>query len=104
MLELESLDASDDSPPSDSTTHRWSNYLSAVYRTDERVTLSVMAFFQPRFDAFADYRAVVLSSANFEVSDRLSAGLHVNYQYDSRPPADVKPTDVSVINTLGLHF
>jgi hypothetical protein len=104
MIELETVEVSETSPASDSTAHRWSNYLSAVYRADERVTLSVMVFYQPRFDDFSDYRALVLSSAEFEVSDRLGAGLQLNYQYDSMPPSEVRAADVSVVNTLSLHF
>lgn len=104
MLEFETLDASETSPGSDSRAHRWSNYLSGVYDADEGITLSVMAFYQPRFDRFADYRVLVLSSAEFEINDLVSASLQFNYQYDSLPPPDVRPADVSVINALGLRF
>lgn len=104
MLELESLESTQGYPASDSTAHRWSNYLSAVYRADDRITVSVMGFYQPRFDEISDYRVLLLSSAEFQIDERLSSGLHLNYQYDSAPPPEVRPADVSVINTLGLRF
>jgi hypothetical protein len=104
MLEVETLAAEDESPRSDSTSHRWSNYLSALLKVHDRITLSVMAFYQPRFDKLSDYRVLALTSAEFEVTPTLSSSLQFNYEYDSHPPSGVRRADVAVVNVLGLRF
>ncbi len=105
MLEHEQLDLPP-SAPDDRTTlaHRWSNTLAALFKPDDRITLSQALLFQPRFDAFGDYRILNVTSAEFAITKLLTASIVINVRYDSEPPTTVEGTDYEVVNELGVRF
>lgn len=104
MLELEDLSATDEDPAQDNTWHRSSNSVALRLAPDDRVSLSVSALFQPRFDRPGDYRLLQINALAFEVVDKLTASVGVTVRYDSVPPRGVKALDLAVKNAIGLKL
>ncbi len=89
MLEVEEVV---ERPGSD-TDHRLSMFLSAQGRIDERVTLDVTTFAQPRWTDFGDLRAIVSASMKIQVVGRLSILVSSRVLHDTEPPDRVEDTD-----------
>ena len=84
--------------------HRWSNYLSFGLGLGKEFSFSSTTYIQPRFDAFSDYRLSNESGFKLTIGDVLVSPLSFALAYDSRPPATVENTDISIRSTLGLRF
>ncbi len=86
------------------SAHRFSNYLAVTVRCDERISLSSVAYVQPRFDRPADLRVLSVSSADFTITDRLHSRLDVVVRYGSRVPPDIERADLELKNSLEILF
>lgn len=100
--------------------HRWSNYLSLRFLATDRLTLSSTTYFQPRFDAFGDFRVLNDNGLEVELVSRLSLKWTFSIRHDSRPPTacaepegtscpaeatyTLAPTDLFAENALSLKF
>lgn len=82
-------------------SHRWSNYLAVYLRFSETTVLANTVYYQPRFDKFADFRALNAWTFEIKLSKKFSTGVSLLVRYDSEPPAAVKRTDWELLNTLG---
>jgi hypothetical protein len=104
MLEYNRL-AEGESPVRPDVVQRLSSYVSGVLDIEEaRAVATTTLYYQPRPDALADYRMLVVSSLEFRVVGHLSAGLHATLRQESPVPDDVDGLDLTVTNTLGLSF
>ena len=89
---------------------RSSTYASLTLRPSESVSWTTTAYFQPRFDAFDDYRIAVESGLALKVAKRLAFTVDARYRNDSQPPitpdgsAPVLATDFNVKNGLKITF
>ena len=92
-------------PVRPSVVHRFSNYATITAHLDgERVELSKTVYYQPRFDEFGDYRLLSVTGLDFEITGVLSAGIMATLRFEDPTPLDVKRTDFSLKNTLGVEF
>lgn len=95
--------AAGEAPVRPDVVHRLGNYVSAVLEVeDARAIFSNTLYYQPRFDAFRDYRLLWISSLDFRVTGHLSAGIHATLRQEQPAPAGVESFDLTVTNTLGL--
>ncbi len=105
MLEHETLDLPPTAPDDrDTLAHRSSTTLAGLVKVDDRIVLTATALIQPRFDRPKDYRALLLTSAEFAITKRLAASVNLSLRHDSEPPTGVKRTDLAIDNQLGLRF
>ena len=83
---------------------RSTNYLSAAWRIDKRLTVIVTGYYQPYLQRFSDFR--VLSESRFEVraTETVAFNIRLNFRYDSKPPTGVEPNDLEIINGLSYKF
>jgi hypothetical protein len=84
--------------------HRFSNYISALLHAHERVTLSSVTYYQPRFDRVSDYILLSVNGADFTITSRLHSRVDVVARFDSITPPDVKRADLELKSALELTF
>ena len=85
--------------------HRFSNYASLAASFDgDRLTVSQTVYYQPRFDAFDDYRLLSITGFECEVTGPLTAGINAGFRFEEPTPSSVKRADFTLQNTLGLEY
>lgn len=115
MFEYEDLDLPDlDLPPmaglagrrhpARTYSHRWTSYASVRVSVSKWLSLSNVAYAQPRFDRFADLRVLEDFAATFTVYKRLKLELSFVLSYDSDPPIEVAPLDTKLLTKLKVTF
>ncbi len=72
---------------------RLSTYLYWHGDLTETVGVNVTAFYQPRWSDWGDTRANGAAELNARLGPVVTLGLVASLQNNSRPPADVEPTD-----------
>jgi putative salt-induced outer membrane protein YdiY len=88
MLEVEEL------RDADSTTDaRLSTFLSVIGELDDRTSLDVTAFVQPRVDDPDDLRAVASAALRVAVAGRWTVSVQASLSHDARPAEGVEKTD-----------
>lgn len=101
MLEFESLNG--ENTASD-LFHRWNNYLSFKTSIGEAAQLSSTFYFQPRFDALADFRALSENELEVKLVGNLSLATVLKLAHDNRPPSSVGRQDAEVLQKLRYSF
>lgn len=105
MLEYERINVPQGAPDARATlNHRWSSYLSSVWKLDERVRLLATVYVQPRLDDFGDVRVLIEAAATSDLNKRLGLKVSAMVRHDSQPPTSVLRTDVEVKNSLVVKF
>lgn len=84
--------------------HRFSNYAALTLRPDERISLSTITYFQPRFDEPSDFRVLNVTGVEFKVTEMLQSRIDTTTRYESRTAEDVKSTDFEFKSSLELKF
>ena len=75
------------------SSNRLSSFASLELELRHGVFVDFLAFYQPKFDDFADWRAYGEIRLEVELIGSLSLFTGYNLQYDSQPPAGVEETD-----------
>jgi hypothetical protein len=88
MLEVERIEGD-----SARTNGRLSTFVSVLGRIDDRTTVDVTTFVQPRLDDASDLRAVGTASLRVALAERLSLVVQGSVQYDRRPAETVEKAD-----------
>jgi hypothetical protein len=104
MYEHTDLDTNASGGRGEGGAHRFSNYLSATLRAQERIVLSSVTYVQPRFDEPTDATVLSVNSAEFVVTKRLRSRIDATYRYDSVTPPDVRRSDLELKSALELAF
>lgn len=105
MLEHELIRVEGDSPDDPATlSHRWSNYLSAVWVDASGVSFSNVLYVQPRFDRIHDNRILFESSLVIDLGKRIATRVGISVRRDSDPPTGVPPVDAEVKNSIVVKF
>lgn len=104
MLEYVRLSADAGAVDRSSIAHRSANYVALTWTPDQRTTLSETFYFQPRFDAFADFRMLSILSLDFKISERVSSRIDATLRYESRHAPEVKPHDFEIRNLLDFRL
>lgn len=86
----------------DQSDFRGNFYLSSVYQGESAVRMTLIAYYQPVWNAFADHRFNVDFDVENPIYGNLSLIYNFDYRYDSRPIASVKKTDT--VNILGFRW
>lgn len=88
-----------------SLEHRWSSYV--VLRKshfEDRLLLQATLFVQPRFDNLSDLRVFGTIDVVAKIGSRVGLGMNLALAYDSRPPQEVKTTDLRLSSTLSVKL
>lgn len=101
MIENEDISSK---PPKDITVGRMTSYLSVGLNVNPNVLFKIVAYYQPCFDNFDDHRILSEGSMNFRINKHLSFKSTMRLRYDSRPPAKVKPRDLSLLSGIQVDF
>ena len=102
MLEIERLD-----PVAEEQTRgrgRLSSYLTTRLALGDVVALTNTVYVQPAFDNPDDVRIFDEVQLDLGVTRYVKVRTRVNVRHDSRPPADLDPTDVTVTNGVAVVF
>ena len=83
---------------------RSTNYISAMWRIDKRLTVILTGYYQPYLQRFSDFRVLSESRFEFYVTKTVSINTRLNIRYDSEPPTGVKAHDLEIINGLSYKF
>lgn len=85
--------------------HRWTNYLTMRLAVFEgQLLLQNTVYYQPRFDAFADFRLLEEFEALAKVTEVFGLGATLSVLHDSAPPTAVRDTDLRLMSTVRLSF
>jgi hypothetical protein len=103
MLEYTSVDASAE-VTEPATVHRINTYIALTARPDERITLSTVMYYQPRFDDFHDAHLLNVSSVEFKVTELLQSRIDATSRYESKTPSGVKHADLELKSSLELKW
>ena len=104
MLEYTHRGATDTVPGGRSWSHRLSTYLAVRVSLQDRILLSSVTYYQPRWDDWGDYRLLSVQGLSFQITPRLSSGIDATLRYEARVPQGVRRGDYEVINSLDLSF
>lgn len=104
MFEHTNLDTTSLAGRGEGGAHRFSNYLSAVLRAHERITLSSVTYYQPRFDEPSDFIVLSVNGADFAITPLLHTRIDAISRYDSITPPDVHSADLELKSSLELRF
>jgi hypothetical protein len=103
MLEYTQVDANADiTEPS--AVHRMNNYVAIMARPDDRIVLSTVLYYQPRFDEISDAHVLNVTSAEFKVTELLQTRMDATTRYESVVPTGVKRADLEFKSSLELKF
>ncbi|MEM1137366.1 MAG: DUF481 domain-containing protein, partial [Bacteroidota bacterium] len=83
---------------------RLSSYLSVKKKFSEHVSLSMISYYQPRFDLFSDYRLSLGTGLGFKIAENLSFVLNINLTYDAKPVIDEEINSLTYNIRNGISF
>ncbi|MEM1117756.1 MAG: DUF481 domain-containing protein [Bacteroidota bacterium] len=96
MFEYERLTEAAGEP--DASVARWSNYVSGRAALSETASFTGVFYAQPRFGDFGDVRFLSQATLDVGVTRWLRLRVRGRLRHDSRPPAGVERTDISLSN------
>ena len=82
---------------------RNSDYLTIAVKS-ERVSLASTSFFQPRVDAFSNWRALEELVFTVNIAKHLDWNAKAKFEHDNSPPVDIEKSDLSVTSGLAVKF
>ncbi|MCF8217726.1 MAG: DUF481 domain-containing protein [Bacteroidales bacterium] len=83
---------------------RLSYYINLKWKIKEEISVSSIAYFQPKMFNLPDVRILWQSSINFKVLKNLKVGVQHNWMHDAYPPEGVPMVIYSLRNTLSYSF
>jgi len=82
---------------------RMSDYLSLWYKKDN-VAISLVGYYQPRMDDFANYRLAMDNQVSVKVFKKISFLTSFSLGYDSRRPEEIPNTVYEMKVGIGVNF
>lgn len=82
---------------------RMSDYLSLWYKKDN-VAISLVGYYQPRMDAFRNYRLSLDNQISVKIFRKVSFLTSFSLGYDSRRPEDIPNTVYEMKAGIGVEF
>jgi len=73
---------------------RFNSYLSYKTRISNNLEMSLLSYFQPKVDDVHDYMAAATAELIIHLTSVFDLSYKIEYDYDSRPPTDVKKEDI----------
>ncbi|MCH7575803.1 MAG: DUF481 domain-containing protein [Candidatus Marinimicrobia bacterium] len=104
--EVTNIPGGTDATEDDMQLLRSTNYMVVNYKIDDRLALAATGYFQfDTRDPTRDYRVLLESSVNVNITRKLILVITLNLRYDSEPAAGVAQSlDLSVTNGLAFSF
>lgn len=85
--------------------HRWTNYLAlSLAPAGDALTVRNIVYFQPRFDAFDDFRLLDELELMANVGETFSLGTSLTLFHDSAPPTAVQRTDLRLASKVRVSL
>ncbi len=84
--------------------HRLNQYVALTLRPDERIVLSSITYYQPRFDEWTDAHVLNVSSVELKVTPLLNSRIDATTRYESVVPEGVKRADLEFKSSLEFKF
>jgi hypothetical protein len=84
--------------------HRLNQYVVLTMRPDDRIVLSSITYYQPRFDEWTDAHVLNVSSVEMKVTPLLNSRIDATTRYESVVPAGVKRADLEFKSSLEFKF
>ena len=85
-------------------TWRISSYLNYVHHLNEQVSVLSTTYYQPAADDFSDLRLLEEAALNVKMTGALSLKFSLDITHDSKPPQEVKETDISYSTGIEYSF
>ncbi len=86
------------------TNHRASSYVTGRFAIDPLLAVVHTTYFQPRLDAFADFRLLSQSGLSIKLSEGLGVLVGFTLAYDARPPATIDTLDTTMDVSFALKL
>lgn len=77
-------------------------YISFKKRFNENVKMAFVSYYQPKLDEFSDYESISSLEFSIKLSKKLDLLIISNYDYDSKPPSDIKKYDFT--HKMGISY
>lgn len=91
--------------PNHYTNHRLSTYFTFNYVfADDKIEFNTIAYYQPLFNNFADFRITNQTMLSFKILKRISLQFGINYLYDASPPKGVIGNSFSSVMGVKADF
>lgn len=84
--------------------HRISSYIVVKLGITEVAALENILYLQPRVDRPEDFKVSEEGSLRISLSENVALGISIAFFYDTEPPVSVKKTDLTLKNSLDIHF
>ena len=84
--------------------YRGSCYLSLNFYPTTTIKIVSTTYYQPKLDAFNDYRLSSGTSVEFKIVEKLSFTTNFNYSYDAFPVKDIPKAQYELTNGLKYEF
>ena len=104
LLEYTHRGATDTADEERSWSHRLSTYLAVRVPVQDRILLSSVTYYQPRWVDWEDFRLLSVEGVRFQITERLSSRIDATLRYEERVPEGVRRGDYEVKNSLELSF
>lgn len=86
------------------TQSRGNFYFLSRYKATQTINWSNALYYQPRFNEFSDYRALIQSKLDFKINDSLNFRVALDIAHDSEPSQSIEKTDTSYTTGLKWSF
>ena len=83
---------------------RSTNYLSWNMSITKNTALNNTAYVQIASSYFGDYRILYDGSLEFELSQKISFSVEINYRYDNKPHGDLGKSYIEISNGINFNF
>jgi len=90
--------------PAKATDVRGNFYLGFNNKITDSIDCSLVAYYQPRLKALADYRFLGQSRVRVKIDEQLNLNISVEASSDSRPPYGIKGREYRYSTGLELNF
>lgn len=106
MFEYDRIDVQVGAPDAPETfEHRWTSYLTMRLAVlENQLLFQNTVYYQPRFDAFEDFRFLEELEVMSRVGEAFLLGVTLDVLYDSAPPTSVSNTDLRVVSALRVSL
>jgi len=84
--------------------HRWSNYIQISITPSNRFSINGVTFAQFRFDDFRDHLFMSTVSLKVKATEWFGVELGGGFEYDSRPPPDIKNIGTNIKSDIFVEF
>ena len=105
MIEHERLDLdAGNRHETETTSARWSNYLTANIVLNERTRCGTTTYFQPKINDFGDIRILSDTDVQIGLTRQLSFAISFRIRYDTEQPDKIESMDTALKTGLVFSF